>query len=327
MLEIFLSFIWLLIGIIAIGKGSDWFTDALIPMARRLGTSRVSIGLILVSVSVSLPEILVAVDGVLRGHVELSFGVTIGSIVCNIGLMTGLSALVRPLQVSTVIILRDGIFSIIVPLLVFAVGAAGRITRLEGIVFFLLFIPYLINVFLQEKEEPEPKEERLKEIEVELELLGFNFGKIRSPWIAFIVGLGLLLVGAQVFTNQLITLSRLFHINELLMGMTIGAIGPSIPNIMAAYHATKRGMTDVAVSETLGSNVFTLLVTLGVLAILSPITISQRNLFFDIPAVFGMSVLLFVFMLTGKVISRKEGVMLILGYVLFVVMQFFLASG
>lgn len=319
--EIFSSSLVILLSIAAIGKGSDWFTDSLIPIARQLGTSRISVALVLVSVAVSLPEILVAVYGVIAGHVPFSFGVTMGSIICNIGLMTGLSAMMRPLAVTNVIILRDGIFSIIVPILVFAVSADGEISRIEGFAFFLLFIPYLVNIFLQEREGPELKEKQLKEIEVELDLLGFSFAKIRSPWIAFTLGLIFLLIGAQFFTLELINVTRKFNVDELLVGMTIGALGPSIPHIAAALQATKRGMTDVAVSETLGSNVFTLLVTLGILAFISPLPISPKSLFFDIMAVIVMSFLLFLFMLSGKRVSKTEGTILLGGYLLFMIVQ------
>src|SRR3989338_784024 len=243
MAEITKELFGFVLSVLLIGKGSDWFTDALIPIARKLGTSAVSVGLILVSVAVSLPEVLTAISGVLKGHPTLSFGVTVGSVACNIGLMIGISALVRPLRVTNVILLRDGIFSIIVPVLIFAVAAGGQITKIEGFAFFLLFIPYVINVFLQERSDPAKKDKVLKDIEIELDLLGFSFAKIRSPWIAFVLGLLLLLAGANIFTNQLIDVSRQFHVSERLIGMTIGAIGPTVPNIVAAYQATRKGMT------------------------------------------------------------------------------------
>src|SRR5215210_1047350 len=148
MLEIVQSIFYIGLSVVAIGKGSDWFTDALIPLARKLGTSTVTVGLVLVSVAVSLPEVLIAVEGVIKHHSSFSFGVTIGSIACNIALMTGFCALVKPLKVTKVIILRDGIFSITVPILVFAVAAGGQITKIEGFAFFLLFIPYVINVVM-----------------------------------------------------------------------------------------------------------------------------------------------------------------------------------
>lgn len=314
-MELIIPLFLILLCIIAIGEGSDWLTDSLIPIARKLHLTGSSVGLILVSAAVSLPEILVAVYATLKGFSTISLGVVLGSIICNIGLMTGLSALVKPLKVTTNIILRDGVFSIVVPILVFAISSGGQITRIEGFAFFLLFITYVINVYLQEKQSSQKqREEHMKEVEIELDLIGFEFGSLKPGWLTFGLGLALLLGGAQVFSSQLITLAQTFHISELLIGLTIGAIGPSIPNIIAAYNATKKGMGEIAVSETLGSNIFTLLVTLGILAMLSPITISPQWLRFDLPALIAMSVLLFIFVLTKQQITRREGFILLGGY-------------
>ncbi len=310
------TLLFLVLGVLLMGKGSDWLTDSLIPIARKLGVSGVSVGLILVSVAVSLPEILVAVFATVKGYPGISLGVVLGSIICNIGLMTGLCAIIRPLKVNTGMILRDGVFSIIVPILVLAVSSEGVITRFEGFAFFLLFIPYAINVFLQERRAtPEERQKQREEIEMELKLIGFDIGKIRPGWLSFFLGLGILLFGSQLFSDQLIKLTSDFGLNELLIGITLGALGPSIPNIMAAYSATKKGMGDIAVSETLGSNIFTLLVTLGISAMLSPIIISSQLIGFDLPAMLFMSSLLFMFLLTQQEISRLEGSLLLAGYI------------
>ncbi len=321
-MAIVFSFLLLAASIVVIGKGSDWLSDSLLPLAKRLGLSGASVGLILVSVAVSLPEILVAVYATVRGHPDIGLGVVLGSIVCNIGLMTGLCALIRPLRVSRTTLLRDGIFSLVVPILVFAVSNGGQITRFEGLAFLLLFVPYVINVFLQEKQFPEDQQALdLKEAEVRLDLLGFGFIKLKSPWIAFALGLILLLVGAQIFSSQLSGLARWTGMSDLFIGLTIGAIGPSIPNIMAAYKATRKGMDEVAVSETLGSNIFTLLVTLGILALLSPITITDQWLSFDLPVLVGMSFALFFFLLTGRKISKLEGGLLLGAYLVILILQ------
>ncbi|OGK11456.1 hypothetical protein A2954_06295 [Candidatus Roizmanbacteria bacterium RIFCSPLOWO2_01_FULL_37_12] len=315
----------LLIGTLAIGKGSDWFTDSLIPIARKLGVSGVSVGLILVSIAVSLPEVLVAGYGAIKGYPNLSLGVALGSIICNIGLMTGISALVKPLRIHTYVILRDGIFSVIVPILVFAVASSGSLTRIEGVAFMLLFIPYVINVFLQERLTSRPqKQKEYEEVEIKLRLLGFDIGKLRSGWLSFFLGIGLLLLGAQLFTNTIIEIISKFSVDDLVIGLTIGAIGPSIPNILAAYKATKKGMGDVAVSETLGSNIFTLLVTMGFLAFLSPIKISERWIYFEIPAMIIMSIMLLIFMTTRKTISKVEGSILLGSNLLILLLQIFI---
>lgn len=321
-MEGLISLFFIVASIILIGKGSDWLTDSLIPIARKLGVSGSSVGLILVSAAVSLPEILVAVYATLSGYPAISLGVVLGSIICNIGLMTGLSALVRPLRVSPLIILRDGIFSIVVPILVFAVSSGGQITRLEGLAFFLLFIPYTINVILYERQmTAKQKQAYAEELAIELDLLGFDFGKLRPGWFTFTLGLIFLLMGAQVFGAQLISLAQQFNINELVIGVTLGALGPSIPNIMAAYNAAKKGMGEIAVSETLGSNIFTMLVTLGISAMLAPMVISSEWLNFDLPALILMSFLLFVFILTQYTVSKREGVVLMGGYFGIVVLQ------
>ena len=324
-MDIFTTILLLFLSIIAIGKGSDWLTDSLIPVARKLGVSGISVGLVLVSIAVSLPEILVAAYGILKGYPTLSLGIALGSIICNIGLMTGLSALVKPLRVHTYVILRDGIFSVVAPILVFAVVSGGTLTRFEGFAFMLLFIPYVISVFLQEKLASKlQKEKDLQEVEIKLGLLGFDFGKLKSGWFSFFLGIIILLAGAQFFTNSLIQIVRLFPINEMVIGLTIGAIGPSIPNILAAYKATKKGLGAVAVSETLGSNIFTLLVTMGFLAFIKPVSISDRWIYFDIPVMIVMSLMLLIFMTTRKTISKIEGGILLGTYLLVLLLQIFL---
>lgn len=310
--------------IFLISKGSDWLTDSLIPIAKKLKTSNISVALILVSVVVSLPEILVAVDTGLKGYSQISLGVIFGSIICNIGLMVGLPAMVRPLSVSKHMILRDGIFSIIVPILIFAISSGGEITRIHGLALFLLFIPYLTNVFLQEK-STETREEALKrDIEIELELIGIDFGHIKAGWLSFLLGITLLLFGAYLFSDQLVIIAKTFDIDPLLIGMTLGAFVPSIPNIAAAYKATKRGLTEVAVSETIGSNIFTLLVTTGIIAMISPIAIETSWIAFDIPIIMWMSFLLFLFMSSGRGISRKEGFILLSSYILILLFKYIL---
>ena len=324
-MDLVIVVIFLLLSTLAIGKGSDWFTDSLIPVARKLGVSGLTVGLILVSVAVSLPEILVAAYAVLRGYPNMSLGIVLGSIICNIGLMTGLSALAKPLRVHTHVILRDGIFSIVAPILVFAVGSSGALTQLEGLAFILLFIPYVINVFLQDRlASSSQKEEEYKKIEIKLALLGFDFGKIKTGWPAFFLGLILLLAGTQYFSNTLIEIVKRFPIDDMIVGLTIGAIGPSIPNILAAYKAAKRGMGDVALSETLGSNIFTLLVTMGFIALISPVVIAPNWIYFDIPVMIIMSLMLFIFMITRKTISKFEGGILLGSYILILAIQIFL---
>src|SRR3989344_5041736 len=319
---LFLLILFIITSILLISKGADWLTDSLVPIAAKLKTSNVSVALILVSMVVSLPEILVAVDAGLKGFPQISLGVIFGSIVCNIGLMVGLPAMIKPLSVSRNMIMRDGVFSIVIPILIFALSSGGTITRLHGFALLLLFIPYLSNVFLQEKHTEYNEEALKRDIEIELQLIDLDLGHIKAGWLSFSLGLILLLTGTYLFSEQLITLVNLFSLDPLLVGMTIGAFVPSIPNIAAAYKATKRGLSEVAVSETIGSNVLTLLVTTGIIAIINPVKIEKNWLSFDIPMIMWISFLLFVFMISGRGISRKEGFILLISYLSTLLIQF-----
>lgn len=327
-MSLFILLVSIITSILLISKGSDWLTDSLIPIAKKLKTTNISIGLILISIVVSLPEILVAVYSTFSGYKDIGLGVVFGSIICNIGLMIGLSSFIKPLKVTKNMLLRDGIFSIVVPILIFAMASDGEITRIDGFAVFLLFIPYLINVFLQEKgiARAEFADEK-RDVEVELDLIGWGYGKMKAGWLSFFLGFILLFGGTYFFSFLLIQIVNIFYFDPLFVGITIGAVVPSIPNIAAAYKATKKGLTDVAVSETIGSNIFTLLVTIGIMSMLSPIIIKNHWLTFDIPAIMVMSFLLFFFSLTRNTISKKEGLILFGSYVMILAAQVFLSPG
>jgi cation:H+ antiporter len=310
------------LGLLMLSKGSDWLTDSITPLARHLGTSRSAIGLILVSMLVSLPEILVAIIAVVLGHPVIGLGVIFGSIMVNIGLMTGLNAFIKPLHIDRQIIIRDGVFSVVFAVVVMAIAYDGTISRFEGLALFLLFVPYIITVWEEERlKSPESREKEFATTMVELDMIGMQFGKMRAGIISFMLGALLLLGGSQIFTDSLIRIAQTSGLSDLLIGLTLGAIGPSIPNIVAAYKAGQKGMDNVVVGETLGSNIFTLLVTLGVLSFIEPITLSPEWINFEIPMMVLMSFALLLFMVTKRRLSRFEGGVLFFGYILILIVQ------
>jgi cation:H+ antiporter len=196
---------------------------------------------------------------------------------------------------------------VVFAVVVMAVAYDGVITRFEGLALLLLFLPYIITVWEEEKlKSQEHKEKELEETIVELDMLGLQFGKMRAGVITFVLGTVLLLGGSYFFTEGLTNIAKVSGISDLIIGLTLGAIGPSIPNIIAAYKAGQRDMDGVVVSETLGSNIFTLLVTLGILSLVTPLIIDQSWIIFDIPLMVAMSVLLLMFMVTNRRLSRME---------------------
>ncbi|TAL55681.1 MAG: hypothetical protein EPN86_03170, partial [Nanoarchaeota archaeon] len=206
-------------GIYLIAKGSDWSTDSLIPVAKQLGTSHIAIALILVSIMVSLPEIIVAIYSTLLGHIDISLGVIIGSVIVNIGLMTGLSALIKPLKISRKLVLRDGIFAVCIAIMVLVLSSDMKITRAEGAALVLVFIPYLINVWEQEKNEQQSQKKK-ELIEVEKFLSIDVFGKVKAGFLTFVLGMVALLAGSYIFSWALIRISSSFGVSDLIIGLT-----------------------------------------------------------------------------------------------------------
>lgn len=327
MFELLIAFVLLIIGIILIDAGSDYSAKSLSAVARRLGTTKIAIGLTLVSIIVSLPEILVVIYTKLSGYVNIGIGTIVGSIMANIGLMAGLVAMFRPLKTSNDTIYRDGIFALFVAIIVFVLSFDGKISGSDGSVLILMFIPYLLNVWNEERvRRKSEREEELKEVELELKAIGFVYGKVNAGLTSFLSGIAILLVGAYIFSEGLINIAKYSGLSDIVIGLTFGAIGTSIPNFASAFKARFEEYEGVAISETLGSNVFTLLVTLGIMGMIGGISIASGWIMFDMPAMILMSALLIIFMATKNSINRIEGTILFLIYITFLALQVLINS-
>ncbi len=327
MIEVVLSFFALILGIILIDAGSDYSARSLSAVARRLGTTKIAIGLVLVSAIVSLPEILVVIYTKMSGYVNIGIGTIVGSILANIGLMAGLVAMFKPLKTSDDTIFRDGIFALFVAIIVLVLSFDGHVSGSDGTVLLLMLIPYLLNVWNQERTKSKiVKEEELKEVELELKAIGMTYGKMRKGLASFLFGIGILLVGAYIFSESLISIAKYSGIKDIVIGLTFGAIGTTIPNFASAFKAHFEEYEGVAISETLGSNVFTLLVTLGIMGILNGVAISSNWIVFDMPAMILMSALMIIFMSTKNSINRIEGSILFIIYIIFLALQILINS-
>lgn len=309
----------LVVGSALLLKGADWITDSAAHVAERFQTTSVAVGLILVSIMLSLPELIVAGSAVLKSHPQIGLGTILGSVIINIGLVVGLCTMIRPLRVSRVMLLRDLVFMMVATIIVAAMALKdGQLDRVDGTVFLLLFVPYLINVYQQEKLLG--KKEAKKEGKQLVHTLRF-FGKLTGGvvklhdglWVFALGGLGLI-VGAQLFTDGLIYMAETFQISDLVIGVTLGALGPSLPNLAAAIQATRRGLEELAVSETIGSNIFTLLVSIGTFAIIQPVELEASSRIITLPALLLITFLFMGFTIKGRV-TKPEGALLLLVYV------------
>jgi cation:H+ antiporter len=329
---IIIIFLILVFSSLMIWKGSDWVTDSLIPVAKKLGTSYIAVTTLLVSFTLSVPEIFSAVYSFMSGHLEIGLGVIVGSVVINIGLTIGLSAAIKPLVIDKFVVIRDGFFLITIALIVMVFGSDLQYQRTEGIVLLLLFIPYFLNVwFMEQARSEKKKEEKVLEIEENLERIGEQskkFLKLKPSVWTFLLGEFLLFLGSYLFSSSLINLSDLINLPDMLIGVVIGAIGTEIPNIAAAIQGTMKGYKDVAIAETFGSNIFTLLITLGIFILLSPFTIPPKIFYFDMVWMIAIHVLMLLFIFKGyrfkeESITRMEGFILIGFWICIVLANYF----
>ncbi len=320
----------LVLSILLIWKSSDWITDSMVPVAKKLGTGYVAVTTLLISFVLSLPEIFSSVYSFLLGELNIGLGVVIGSIMANIGLIVGLSALLGKLQVEKAVVIRDGIFMIVVAGIVLLFGSDLQYTRTEGIVLLLLFVPYALNVWFFEKWRPQKRvKEELKRIYVNLGLIGgltkLRF-RLKASLFTFFIGAIVLVGGSYLFSYSLIEMNKVLQLPGILVGIVFGAIGTGIPNIAAAIQGTLKGYKDAAITETFGSNIFTLLITLGIITVLSPFTITGNVFYFDLTWMIVMNLLLVAFIWKGykykeESITKYEGVILLLFYLALVVIQ------
>ena len=313
----------MIFAVFLIWAGSEWVTDSLIPVANKLGTSYIAVTTLLISFTLSVPEIFSAIYSFLMGHMDIGLGVIIGSVMINIGMTVGLSAMIKPLFVERTVVIRDGIFLIIIAVIVMLMGADLNYDRSEGIILLLLFIPYVLNVWTFEKTRS--KKERKLKVETmnrDLDRLG-TMEKILTPKpsvFVFILGEAMLFIGSYFFSFSLIKISEMLPVPEILVGVLIGAIGTEIPNIAAAIQGTLKGFRDAAITETFGSNIFTFLVALGIFLLISPLHIRAKVFYYDLVWMIGIHVLMLAFIFKGykfkeASLTRLEGFLLFAFYV------------
>ncbi len=325
MFDIFIFFVLVVVGLLILDEGSNLISDNATIVARRTGSSRFAIAILVVSTLTSMPETLVSLLAMHEGSTDIAMANALVSNIVQISFIIGLSAMIKPLKTTKEMITRDAVFLITVTMVASALLLDGNLSRLDGIVLLLLYIPYAINLWISERTMGEEEiHASLKEVYAELVLFGriFNQGfKIRAGLIWLLIGIFLALVGAGFLTKGSIEISKSMGISEWLIGATIVAIGTSIPDIAAAYHATRKGMTDLALGAGIGANITSILLTLGVMGLAYPLEFDVAQM---LPTIIAMNVLtfiLFIFMALGRTLTRRQGAILFSFYIIVAILD------
>ena len=325
-----------LAGLVAITFGADWLVTGSSRLAARMGVSSLVVGLTVVAFGTSAPELFVSGLAALRGQPGLAVGNVMGSTVANVGLIAGLGAIIRPIQVKRRLLARESpllIFVLIIVMLLSWNSVLGRLDGLALIAGFLIYIVVMLRmegagVFKRSAGNgdvgPGGTDISIETFESVSESDEANGGgeaeeaRVGLLWMRTVLGLAALLVGAHLLVDSAVAIARTFQVPEEVIGATMLAVGTSIPELASTVAAAVRGLGDIAMGNIIGSNVFNLGLVLGTAAMLNPLRLPPEVVVRQVlPALF-FCVLIVPLAYTGRRVNRGEGLLLLSLYGVFI---------
>ena len=300
-------------------KGADLFVDGASGIAKKFGISELIIGLTIVAMGTSAPEAAVSIAAAAKGSAGISIGNVIGSNIMNIFIILGVVAAIVPLKIERSTVRYEMPFTILVTAVFVLMGRDGLITRLDGAILWaglLLYIAYLLRQAKQKPAEAPTQAETGAASAATAELAAEVPAEAPSIWKLIartIAGLAVILVSSDYAVDAAVALAKIFNISDRVIGLTIVALGTSLPELVTSVTAALRGNADLAVGNVVGSCIFNLLFVLGTSALILPI-LCAPNFLSDAYVAVGATVLLLIFGYTQMKIARWEGALLVACY-------------
>jgi cation:H+ antiporter len=315
-------------GFVVLVLGADWLVRGASRLATAVGISPLVVGLTVVAFGTSAPELAVSVMSAFKGQADIALGNVVGSNICNVLLILGISAIIIPLVVHRQLVRLDIPVMVGVSLLMWALSLDGRLGRIDGIVLALLVVGYVIYLIRRSRrEEAAVREEYEKEYGSPVE------GRPPAAMIfkmlgLLVVGIAGLVLGSKWLVDSAVFIAREFGISELIIGLTIISFGTSLPEIATSIMAALKGERDIAVGNIVGSNTFNILTVLGIASAVSPsgISVPVEALRFDIPFMVMIAVVCWPMLADGLKVSRINGICMLAFYGAYLVYLFFLST-
>lgn len=321
-MTIVINIVLLIIGFIALIKGADFFVEGSSAVAKKFKIPGVVIGLTIVAMGTSAPELAVSISAAMSGSNEIAISNVIGSNIFNLVLIFGICAVIAPVSVDRGIMKRDFPFSIGLAVLtavlisdmifsgkeVFAASGkqiSGTISRVDALILLILFLVFILFTVLTALKN-RTEDEAVAEMSV-------------LKCILYIVGgIAAIVIGGQFVVNSAKAIALSFHMTETLVGLTIVAVGTSLPELVTSVVASRKGQSGIAAGNIIGSNIFNILFILGISAFIHPIPVLTESLY-DTIVLIAFSVIVYIFAATSQKIDRKEGIVMIAVYLLYMV--------
>lgn len=307
--QTWLQVLLLVIGIIVVIKGADWLTSGAVGMAERIGVPQIIIGLTIVAMGTSMPEFFVSLMSAINGTPDLAVGNIVGSNIFNALLIVGCAAMVAPITIQHTTVKKDIPVAVFASLLLMGMTLDGHISRIDAAILFGVFIAYIGITLRGAKTEDDTADEEKKPMPV-----------LKAVMLV-VVGLAGLVIGSDVFVDNATSIAHTMGISDAVIGLTIVAGGTSLPELATSVVAAKKGNSGIAIGNVLGSNVFNILMILGITGLITPMTISGITVI-DLAMMVISMILLWLFSFTKYRIERWEGVVLtaiFIGYITWLV--------
>ncbi len=309
-----MTLVLLAAGLVLLLGGGEALVRGAVAVAHRLGVSPVVAGLVLVGFGTSSPELVTSLTAALGGVPALAVGNVVGSNICNILLILGVTAALFPVDIDRRAFVRDGGVLAAATAVAVLVVLLGTVPRLAGVLFVAAVVAYVVYTYRAERRAHSPAEVVYTE-EAELKS-GPTLG-LWSGLAVALAGLVAVVLGADLLVEAATTLARAAGVSEAVIGLTVVALGTSLPELATAIMAGLKRQSEVAFGNVMGSNIFNLLFILGTTATVTPVAVPAEIVRFDVWVMLAATVALFLVVVTGFRITRREGLALLAAYALY----------
>ena len=311
----FLNFVALLVGLVVLVVAADKFIIGTVSIAKKFGISPLLIGLTIVGLGTSAPEILVSAISSWQGNAGLAVGNALGSNIANIGLILGATALISPLAFKSALLRRELPILMAVSLACFALSLDG-LTQLDGVIMLVMLFSFLFWLIRSAKQNQ--KKNTISD-PLEQELLDEMPEEVseKKAWLLFVAGLIGLLASSRLLVWAAVNIAESFGVSDLVIGLTIVALGTSLPELAASISSVLKNEDDLAVGNIIGSNMYNLLAVYSLPGLIAPGPLADTVIYRDFPVLLGFTAILFIVSYGIKksgLITRWKGSLLLLGY-------------
>ncbi|MBN1293803.1 MAG: calcium/sodium antiporter [Candidatus Latescibacteria bacterium] len=288
--------IMIIIGAGILVKGADLLVDGGVGIALKSGVSHLVVGLTVVAFGTSAPELTASVIAAFKGSGDICFGNVVGSNVANIALILGVTALIRPIDVNKVLVRWEIPFLIVISAVIYIIGLLRHSGLIAGLILMALFVWYMVHCFKSPAAEVEVEDKAAQKSYVFLCTL-------------VVLGVGGLVLGGYLFVENARAIASMLGISEAVIGLTVVALGTSLPELATSVVAAVKGHSDISLGNVIGSNIFNILFVLGTTSVILPFSISPDRFLSvaGLPFMMGLAIILLPFALTRLTISRIEG--------------------